>query len=161
MPSFDVVSEINMSEVDNAIDQALREITQRFDFKGSNTSVVREKNELTIESADDYKVTASVDVLQTKLVKRGVSLKSIEFHKIETAGGGRARQKATIHEGLDAPDCKEIVKQIKDWKLKVQASIQGDLVRITGKKRDDLQDVIAKLKELDYKRPLSYINFRD
>ena len=161
MPSFDIVSNIEMNEVDNAIHQSNRELLQRFDFKGSNTEIKRDKENITIESADEYKVQAAVDVFQGKLVKRGVSLKSLELKNIEPAAGGRARQSGALKEGIDTPRAKELVKIIKDTKMKVQASIQGELVRVTGKKRDDLQEVIALLEKNDFSLPLQFINFRE
>ncbi|MCI5072801.1 YajQ family cyclic di-GMP-binding protein [bacterium] len=161
MPSFDIVNEIDFSEIDNALNQANRELTQRFDFKGSNTSIERKDKEIMVNSADDYKVQAAVDVLQAKLAKRSVSLKSLELGRVEPAGGGRAKQNIKVVEGIDKEKAKELVKKIKDSKLKVQASIQGEAVRVTGKKRDDLQDVIALLKGLDFSLPLQFNNFRD
>ena len=161
MPSFDIVNEIDFAEIDNALNQANRELTQRFDFKGSNTTIERKDKEIMVNSADDYKVQAAVDVLQAKLAKRSVSLKSLELGRVEPAGGGRAKQNIKVVEGIDKDKAKELVKKIKDSKLKVQASIQGESVRVTGKKRDDLQDVIALLKGLDFSLPLQFNNFRD
>lgn len=161
MPSFDVVSQLNLAEVDNAVNQAAKELLQRYDFKGTNTKVSREDKVLTVESTDDYKVKAAVDVLKSKLVKRNVSLKALKSHDVEPAAGGRARQKIDLQEGIDKDRAKEITKKIKDTKLKVQPSIQGDAVRISGKKKDDLQEVIALLKSADFPLPLQFINFRD
>ncbi len=161
MPSFDIVSKINLAEVDNAVMQASKELIQRFDFKGTDTKVDREDKTVTIESADDYKVKAALDVLQSKLVKRNVSLKSLKLKDIEPSAGGRARQKLELLDGIDSENAKELTKTIRDSKMKVQASIQGDAVRVTGKKRDDLQEVIGMMKALDFVLPLQFINFRD
>lgn len=161
MPSFDIVSQLNMQEVDNALMQTSKEIQQRFDFKDSNSKIVREAKLIKIDSADESKVNAVYDVLQSKLAKRGVSLKSVEAKKVEPAAGGRAKQEITLKDGIESDQAKEIVKIIKDLKLKVQASIQGDTVRITGKKKDDLQDAMAAIRTADYKIPLQFNNFRD
>lgn len=161
MPSFDIVSELNMQEVDNAVMQTSKEIQQRYDFKDSNSKIVREDKLIKIDSTDDSKVAAVYDVLQSKLAKRGVSLKSIEPKKSEPAAGGRAKQEITLKDGLESENAKEIVKIIKDLKLKVQPSIQGDTVRVSGKKRDDLQEAIAAIKGVDFKLPLQFNNFRD
>ena len=161
MPSFDVVSQVDMQEVSNALQQARKEILQRYDFKGSKTEIDQDKDSIKIVSDDDFKVKAVVDVLQSKLVKRGVNLKSLEYGKIEPAGGGLARQLITIHEGLDTDAAREVVKLIKDTKIKVQAQVQDDQVRVTGKKRDDLQGVIQALRAADFRRPLQYVNMRD
>ncbi|HMQ11201.1 MAG TPA: YajQ family cyclic di-GMP-binding protein [Oligoflexia bacterium] len=161
MPSFDIVNEIDFAEIDNALNQANKELTQRFDFKGSNTTIERKDKEIMVNSADDYKVQAAVDVLQAKLAKRSVSLKSLELGKIEPAASGRAKQNIKVLEGIEKDKAKELIKTIKDSKLKVQASIQGETVRVTGKKRDDLQEVITLLKSLDFSLPLQFNNFRD
>lgn len=161
MPSFDVVNTIEMMEVDNAISQANKEVLQRFDFKGSNTTLVRKDKEIVLESSDDYKLSATLDVLQSKLAKRNVPLKVLKIDEPEPASGGRARQKITLQEGIDTERSKQIVKMIKDKKLKVQASIQGESVRVTGKKKDDLQEVMSFLKASDFSLPLQFTNFRD
>ncbi|HAC79827.1 MAG: YajQ family cyclic di-GMP-binding protein [Candidatus Binatia bacterium] len=161
MPSFDVVSTVDMQEVANALQQARREVEQRYDFKGSNTEIEQDDEGIKITSSDDYKVTAVVDVLQTKLLKRGVDLKFLEYEKAEPAAGGRARQVVRIQQGLDKEAAKEVVKAIKAEKLKVQAQVQDDQVRVTGKKRDELQSVMALLKGLDFRRPLQFVNLRD
>jgi cyclic-di-GMP-binding protein len=161
MPSFDIVSKLDFNEVDNAVMQTTKEVIQRFDFKGSNTTVEREEKKITIDSADDYKVKATVDVLQTKLVKRGVSLKCLKLGKIEPAAGGRVRQVIDLQDGIDVDRGREIIKEIKDAKLKVQSSFQGDAVRVSGKKRDDLQEAIALVRAKDYPIPLQFINYRD
>lgn len=164
MPTFDVVSEIDMQEVKNAVDQAQREITNRFDFKGTNSSIELDEKGLmiTLETASEDRMFALKQVLDEKLVKRKVSLKSLDEGKIEDAAGGRARQKITLKQGVSQELAKKINVKIKEMKLKgVQSSTQGDQVRVTGKKRDSLQDVIAGLKEADFDVPLQYQNFRD
>lgn len=161
MPSFDIVSEANLQEVRNAVDQANREIENRFDFKGSDTRVGQGESTLTIESADDYKVRQAIEILNLRLAKRGVDLDFLVPGEIQPAGGGRARVEITIRQGVDADNARKIVKVIKDAKLKVQASVQGDQVRVTGKKRDDLQAAIALLRGAGLGLPLQYTNFRD
>lgn len=161
MPSFDVVSTVDMQEVSNAVDQTRREVGQRYDFKGSDTEIEQDEVGIKITSSDDYKVQAVVDVLQSKMVKRGVDLKFLEYEKVEPAAGGRARQVVKLSQGLDKEAAKEVVKLIKAEKLKVQPQIQDDQVRVSGKKRDDLQAVITLLKAADFRRPLQYINMRD
>lgn len=161
MPSFDVVSQVDMQEVTNALQQTRKEVEQRYDFKGSKTEIEQEKNALRITSDNDFKVKAVVDVLQSKLVKRGINLKSLEYGKVEPAAGGLARQSITIHQGLDTDAAREVVKLIKNTKVKVQAQVQDDQVRVTGKKRDDLQQVIQALRAADFRRPLQFVNMRD
>ncbi|HYC23479.1 MAG TPA: YajQ family cyclic di-GMP-binding protein [Candidatus Bathyarchaeia archaeon] len=161
MPSFDVVSKVDMQEVTNALQQTRKEIAQRYDFKGTQTEIEQEKDTIKITSDSDFKVKAVVDILQSKLVKRGVNLKSLEYGKIEPAAGGLARQSIQIHQGLDTDAAREVVKIIKDTKLKVQAQVQDDQVRVTGKQRDELQQVIQRLRAADFRRPLQYVNMRD
>ncbi|MEO2167085.1 MAG: YajQ family cyclic di-GMP-binding protein [bacterium] len=161
MPSFDIVSTVDMQEVANAVQQARREVDQRYDFKGSNTELLQEDEGIKITSSDDYKVQAVIDVLQSKMVKRGVDLKFLEYEKVEPAAGGRARQLIKLQGGLDREAAKEILKLIKTEKLKVQAQVQDDQVRVTGKKRDDLQSVISLLRGAEFRRPLQYVNMRD
>ncbi len=161
MPSFDVVSQVNLQEVDNAVNQARKEIAQRYDFKDTRTEIAWDKKAITIVSESEFKVKAVVDVLQSKLVRRGVSLKSLKYAPIEPAAGGRARQVIEIQQGIDPERAREIVKVIKDSKLKVQAQIQADQVRVSGKKKDDLQEVIRLLREQDFGLPLQFVNFRD
>ena len=161
MPSFDVVSQVDMQEVANALQQTRKEVEQRYDFKGSKTEIEQEKNAVKITSENDFKVKAVVDILQSKFVKRSINLKSLEYGKIEPAAGGAARQLITIHQGLDTDAAREVVKLIKDTKIKVQAQVQDDQVRVTGKKRDDLQTAIALVKGLKIEQPLQYVNFRD
>ncbi|MEW6269890.1 MAG: YajQ family cyclic di-GMP-binding protein [Thermodesulfobacteriota bacterium] len=161
MPSFDVVSKVDMQEISNALQQTRKEVEQRYDFKGSKTDIEQEKNAIRITSDNDFKVKAVVDVLQSKLVKRGVNLKSLEYGKVEPAAGGLARQQITIHQGLDTDAAREVVKLIKDTKVKVQAQVQDDQVRVTGKQRDELQKVIQALRAADFRRPLQFVNMRD
>lgn len=161
MPSFDVVSQVDLQEVDNAVNQARKEIGQRYDFKGTDTAIELDGAEIRVVSTDDYKVKAAVEVVESKLVRRGVSLKSLVRGEVEPAAGGRARQHLEIQRGVSTEKGRAIVKLIKDAKLKVQAQIQEDQVRVTGKKRDDLQAVIQLLKEADFDLPLQFVNMRD
>jgi uncharacterized protein YajQ (UPF0234 family) len=158
--SFDVVSKIDMAEVTNAVSQALKEISQRFDFKGSKSNITQDKDALVIVSDDEYKLKSVVDILQTKLVKRGVPIKNLSFGKAEPAQGGTVRQRATLQQGIPTDKAKEIVKAIKDSKIKVQASIQADQVRVAGKNRDDLQTVIQLLKGKEFGLELQFTNYR-
>ena len=161
MPSFDVVSEVDLQEVDNAVNQARKEVGQRYDFKGSNTAMDLEEAEIKVDSVDDFKVKAAVEVIESKLVKRGVSMKAIERGPVEPSAGGRAKQKLTIQQGISTEKARLIVKAIKNAKIKVQAQIREAEVRVTGKKRDDLQDVIQLLKQEDFGLPLQFVNMRD
>jgi uncharacterized protein YajQ (UPF0234 family) len=161
MPSFDVVSEVDPQEVDNAINQTRKEIGQRYDFKGTKTSIDLDKDGVHIVSDDDFKVKAVVDVLQSKFVRRGISLKALVYGKIEPAAGALAKQTITVQQGIDADHARQIVKLVKDAKLKVQVQIQGDQLRVSGKKRDDLQAVIQLLKGQELDLPLQFSNFRD
>jgi uncharacterized protein YajQ (UPF0234 family) len=161
MPSFDVVSQVDMQEVDNAINQTRKEVGQRYDFKGSDTEILLEKNEIRIVSQDDFKVRAVVDVLQSKMVRRQVPLKALVYGTLEPAAAGRARQTVTVQQGIASDKARQIVKIIKDNKLKVQVQIQGDQVRVSGKLRDDLQRVIQLLKQQDLDVALQFVNFRD
>jgi hypothetical protein len=160
--SFDVVSKLDLPEVNNAIQQALKEITTRYDLKDSRSNIeLKEKElQLILISADDFKVKAVADILQSKLVKRGVPIKNLSFGKIETAAGSTVRQEVKLQQGIPIEKAKEIVKLIKDSKLKVQASIQGDLVRVSSKDRDTLQQVIALLRPADFGVELQFTNYR-
>jgi uncharacterized protein YajQ (UPF0234 family) len=160
MPSFDIVSQIDLQEVDNAVNQAQKEIAQRYDFKGSHNELNLEKDAISILAADEYKLQAVIDILKGKLVKRGVSSKSLDFGKKEPASGGAVRQRAAIVQGISKEKGKEIAKVVKDSKLKVQAQIMEDQVRVTGKKIDDLQEVIQLLKGKDLGIELQFINMR-
>lgn len=161
MASFDVVSKVDWHEVDNALDQALREVGQRYDFKGSNTRIERKEGEIEIESADDYKVGAAYEVLQGKLAKRKVPLGALKVGAVEPASGGRARQTIDVRSGVETEIAREIVKKVKATKIKVQVAIQGDSLRVSGKKRDDLQAVMALLRDEDHGQPLQFENLRD
>jgi len=150
-----------MQEVRNAVDQAAREIVQRYDFKGTGTSVELKDGEIVLESSAEGRLDAAVDVLKEKLVRRKVSLKSLAGGDVKPAARGRVRTEFTLNEGIAQDAAKELSKAIRDSKLKVQVQIQGDQLRVQGKKRDDLQEVIALLKGLDYRLPLQYTNYRD
>lgn len=158
--SFDIVSDVDMQEVDNAVNQAIKEIQQRFDFRGSKSSLSIEGEQIKIIADDDYKLKNVVDILQTKAVKRGISLKSFDYGKIENAALGTVRQMVTIKKGISKEKAKEIISTIKNSKIKVQAQIMEDQVRVTGKNRDDLQAVIALLKQTDLDVDLQFINYR-
>ncbi len=159
--SFDIVSRIDMQEVSNAIQQALKEIHQRFDLKNTHSDIqVEGKDAIVLASADDYKLKAVNDVLQQKLVKRGVPLKGLSYGAIEPAAGGTVRQKISLQQGIPIEKAREIVKQIKDSKKKVQASIQGDTVRVSGKDRDTLQEIIAMLRQRDFGIDMQFTNYR-
>jgi len=159
-PSFDVVSQVNLPEVANAVAQAHKEITQRFDLKGTAASLTLTDTELTLTANDEFGLKAVNDILQGKLVKRGVPLKALDYGKIEPAAKGTVRQAVTVRQGIATEKAKEIVKAIKDAKLKVQAAIQGDQVRVSGKKKDDLQAAIALLRAADFGIPLQFTNYR-
>ncbi len=161
MPSFDIVSEVVWHEVQNAVDQANREIKNRYDFKGSDAQIEQAESVLTVLADDEYKVGQALDILELKLSKRGVDVGCLERGQVEERGGGKAQQKIQIRYGIDTELAKSLVKQIKVQKLKVQAAIQGQQIRVTGKKRDDLQTVISFLKNEDTPVPLQYTNFRD
>ena len=161
MPSFDAVSQVDRQEIENALNQARKEISQRYDFKDTKTTIEIEGDELRINSVDDFKVKATVEVLQEKFARRQVPLKALIYGSIEPAAGGRAKQTITVQQGIATEKARDIVKRIKDAKLKVQAQIQGDQVRVTGKKRDDLQAAIALLKQHDFGLPLQFVNFRE
>lgn len=161
MPSFDVVSKVDMQEVDNAVNSIVREIGQRFDFKGCNTSVERSEENITILADDDMKLRQVHELLATHFTRRNIDAKSLDYGTQEKATNNMIRQKVTVKQGIDKDTAKKIVKDIKDTKMKVQTAVQGDELRITGKKRDDLQEAIAFLKDKSYDLPLQYINFRD
>lgn len=158
--SFDIVSTVDLQEVRNAVSQAEKEIANRYDLKKAAADLRLEKEEITLEASDDFSLEQSLEVLKTKLVRRGVNLKSLRYGKIEPASGGRARQKITLQQGIPLETSKKLVAEIKTKKLKVQAAIQGDTVRVSGKNRDDLQEVIAMLKTLDLDVPLTFSNYR-
>jgi uncharacterized protein YajQ (UPF0234 family) len=160
MPSFDTVSEVDLHEVSNAVDQANREIGNRYDFKGSSARVVQAEDQLTIQADNEFQLDQVKDILHLKLAKRGVDLASLEEGKLETTIN-QARQTLRVQQGIPQDIAKRIVKLVKDARLKVQASVQGDKVRVSGKNRDDLQKVIAMLKDAAIDLPLQYSNFRD
>lgn len=158
--SFDVVSKTDMQEVANAVQQAQKELAQRFDFKGSKSSIELSGEELVLVSDDEGKLVSVKDILESKLVKRKVSLKSLEYQKLEQAAGGTVRQRAKIVQGIETEKAKAIVKTIKDAKVKVQASIQADQVRVVGRSKDDLQRAMSLVRETDYGIPLQFTNYR-
>jgi uncharacterized protein YajQ (UPF0234 family) len=158
--SFDIVSEVDRAEISNAINQTIKEVRQRFDFKSSNATVALEEKELLLTAEDETRLRNMNDILQQKLVRRSVPLKAFDYGKVEPAAGGTVRQRVAIQQGIPQDKAKEIVKYIKDSKAKVQASIQGDIVRVTGKDRDTLQDIIAKLKAKDFGIDMQYTNYR-
>jgi len=158
--SFDIVSKTDYAEVTNAINQTIKEVSQRFDFKGSKATVELADKDLIMSAEDETKLRNMNDIFQSKLVKRGISLKALDYQKIEPAAGGTVRQTVKIQQGIPIEKAKEIVKFIKDAKLKVQASIQGETVRVSGKDRDTLQDTIAKLKAKDFGIDMQFTNYR-
>ncbi|WP_457665609.1 YajQ family cyclic di-GMP-binding protein [Thiolapillus sp.] len=160
MPSFDIVSEVDLQEVRNAVDQANRVIETRFDFKGVDASFEHNESEVNLKAEQEFQLQQMLDILREKLAKRGVDVKAMDVKDPQTSLNA-ARQQIVIQQGIESNVAKKIVKEIKAAKLKVQAQIQGDQVRVTGKKRDDLQKVIALLKEKDYGLPLQFKNFRD
>ena len=159
--TFDIVSKIDLQEVSNAIQQAMKEITTRFDLKDSKSSIALEgKDAIILHSADEYKLKAINDILQAKLVKRGISLKGLTYGSIESALGATAKQKVTLQQGIPMEKAKAIVQLVKNSKKKVQASIQGDLVRVSGKDRDSLQEIIALLRQQDFGIDMQFTNYR-
>jgi uncharacterized protein YajQ (UPF0234 family) len=158
--SFDIVSKIDHQEVSNAIQQALKEIHTRYDLKDSKSDITLDKEAITLASADEYKLKAVTEVLQGKLVKRNVPLKGMQYGTIEPAAGGTVRQKITMQQGIPIEKAREIVKAIKDSKKKAQASIQGDLVRVSSKDRDTLQEIIALVKNKDFGIDMQFTNYR-
>lgn len=163
MPTFDIASEVNQMEIRNAVDQCNKEVTNRFDFKGSDARVeINEKEKtLTVYGDDDFKLNQVRDVLTGRLAKRSIDVRCLELEKIETIGGGKVKQIVKVREGVDQELGKKIIKLIKDSKMKVQGSIQGDVVRITGAKKDLLQDAIALVRKSITDFPLQFKNFRD
>jgi len=162
MPTFDVVSEVDAQEVRNAVDQASRELAQRYDFKGTNSSIELGDNEITLHTASEDRLTALTQLLEEKLVKRKVSLKALDYGKVEEASGATVRQVVTLAAGISSDKARELNKFIKALGLKgVSSQTQADQLRVNGKKRDDLQAVIAALREEDFGIPLSFSNFRD
>ena len=163
MPSFDIVSKINIQEVDNAVNSVLRELTNRYDFKGAIFSIElkAKENIINISADSEYKLEAVRDSLKVFATKRGIDVKALEFGEIQKAGGTTLKQEIKLKNGIEQEVAKKIIKQIKDLKLKVQSSIKGDEVRIDGKKRDDLQDAINAIRSANFDIPLQFINFRE
>ena len=158
--SFDIVSKTDYAEITNAINQSMKEVSQRFDFKGSKAAVELQGKDLVLTAEDDTKLRNMNDIFQGKLVKRGVSLKALDYQKVEPAAGGTVRQLVKVQQGIPIEKAKEVVKFIKDSKLKVQSSIQGETVRISGKDRDTLQEVISALKAKDFGIDMQFDNYR-
>jgi uncharacterized protein YajQ (UPF0234 family) len=161
MPSFDIVCEINMQEMDNAVNQVRKEITTRYDFKHSKASIELNNGVITLVGDDVNNLNTVAEILRAKMVRRKLEAKSLEYGEIEHASGDTRRQTITIKQGVDKESAKKIVKHIKQEKLKVQAAIQGEQVRVTGKKRDELQAAMALVRAMDVDRPLNFTNFRD
>jgi hypothetical protein len=158
--SFDIACKLDMQEVDNALNQARKEIAQRYDLKGTRNEITLEKTDITVVSADEMKLKAVIDILQSKLHRRGIPLKALSYGEVEQASGGTLRQKISLQQGIPQEKAKEIVKLIKETKLKVQAQIQEDQVRVSGKSRDDLQAILSMLKENDLGIALQFVNYR-
>jgi uncharacterized protein YajQ (UPF0234 family) len=158
--SFDVVSKVDMQEVNNAYNQTMKEIQQRYDFKGSKTELTLSEAELKIVTEDEFHLKSVIDIFQTKLIKRGVPIKNLEYGKVESASGGMVRQLVKIKQGIEMEKAKQMVKDIKGLNLKVQSQIMSDQVRVSGKVKDDLQKVIQFLRENDYGVALQFVNYR-
>ncbi len=160
--SFDVVSEVDYQEVDNAVNQAKKEVEQRYDFKGSNTEITLNQKEHTIllATSDDMKLRSVVEIVNGKMIKRNISLKALDYQKVENATQGSLRQTIKIKHGLEGEQAKQVTKLVKDTKMKVQAAIQGDVVRITGKSKDDLQVAMQQLRASEFDFPIQFTNFR-
>ncbi len=158
--SFDVVSQVNLQEIKNAVDQAIRELRARFDFKGSKSDISYDGDEIVLTGDDEFKLRNVVDILESKMVKRRVDLKALRYGKIEPAAKDTVRRRVNLVQGIDKEKAKEIIKLVKDTKLKVQASLQGDQVRVSGKNRDDLQAAIQTIKKHEFDIPLQFVNFR-
>ena len=158
--SFDISSNTDVNEVRNAVNQTMKEVRQRFDFKGSASDVLIESSDLVLHSDDQYRLKSLTEILEAKLVKRGVSLKALSFDKIEDAAGGTVRQRIHLQQGIPTEKGKEIIKFIKETKLKVQVALQGDTVRVSGPVRDVLQEVIARLREKDFGIDMQFTNYR-
>ena len=161
MPSFDIVSKVDMQEVDNAVNQTVKEINQRYDFKGSKSEITQEKETVKVLADDDFRLKAIIDILQSKFLKRGISVKALQYGKVENASGGMVRQIITIQQGVSKEKGKELNNVIKESRLKVQSQIQDDQVRVSGKNIDDLQEIIRVLKGKDLGIEMQFVNFRD
>lgn len=160
MPSFDIVSEIDLQEVDNGVNQARKEIEARYDFKGSKAELIWDKKEITLTAEDDYKIGAMASILQTKLHRRGIDIKALKFDKVEEAGGRMLRQKITLVQGIEKEMAKDIIKLIKDSKLKVQPQIADDKIKVSSKSIDELQECIKTVREGKFDLPLQFNNMR-
>lgn len=160
MPSFDVVSEVNMHELTNAVDQTNRDVNGRFDFKGSDARVEQEQDALVLHGQNEFQIKQMKEILHQRLAKRGIDIAALEEQAVEQSGQ-RAHQRIVVRQGIDKELAKEIVRIVKESKIKAQASVQGEQVRVTGKKRDDLQEVIALLRGAKLSQPLQYQNFRE
>lgn len=158
--SFDIVSKVELEEVKNAITQAMKEIENRFDFKGSKSDIALEKEEIVVRSDDEYKLKSVIDILQSKMIKRGVPIRNLEYGKIEPASGGTVRQNIKLKQGVDQENAKKINILIRDSKLKVKSQIQGDQIRVSGKSKDDLQAVMSLLRGADLPLELQFTNYR-
>lgn len=158
--SFDVVSEVDLQEVDNAVNQAMKEVGQRFDFRGSKSTITLEGVQIKVVSDDDHKLNNVVEILQGRIIKRGISLKNLDYGKVESGFSGTSRQIITVKKGLDKEKAKDVIAFLKTSKCKVQAQVQDDQVRVTGKNKDDLQNAIAELRQHDFNIALQFINFR-
>ena len=161
MPSFDIVSEVDPQEIENAMNQALKEISTRYDFKGSKSKITKDKEGIHLLSDDEFKMKAVVDILQSKFIKRSLNLKSFDFGKVEPGPDGLVKCQVKIVSGIVQEKAKELVKLVKDTKIKVQASIQGETIRVSGGKKDDLQSVMGHLRGSNFSIPLQFTNFRD
>lgn len=161
MPSFDIVSKVNSMEVENAVNQAQKELLTRFDFKGSGAEIVLEKHEIKMKAMDNFKIRALEEIVIAKLAKRGISMKSIDRGEAEVSPLGHARQVIKIKQGIDGPTAKQISLFLRESKIKVTAAIQGDELRVNGKSRDDLQEAIAAVRDHDFPVAVSFVNFRD
>jgi len=158
--SFDIVSQVDLQEVNNAVDQSIRELRTRFDFKGSKSDIEYDGEQITLTGDDEFKLKNVIDILEAKLVKRGINLKALKYGKLEPAARDTVRQRVNLIQGVDKEKAKVITKLVKDSKLKVQATVQGDQVRISGKNRDDLQAIIQIIKNHEFEIPLQFINMR-
>lgn len=161
MPTFDIVSEVDRQEVTNAVDQTMREVGNRYDFRGTDTEIKFSDDEISIESDSPGRVEAAVEVLKTRLVRRNVDVKAISGGEIKPVGGARSKAVFTLNQGIESEAAKRLSKEIRDLKMKVQVQIQGDQLRVSGKKRDDLQEVIAAVKQMNLDYPVQFSNFRD
>ena len=161
MPTFDIVSEVDRQEVTNAVDQTMREVGNRYDFRGTDTEIRFTDNEISIESDSPGRVEAAIEVLKTRLVRRNVDVKAIAGGEIKPVGGARSKAIFTLNQGIESEAAKKLSKEIRDLKMKVQVQIQGDQLRVSGKKRDDLQEVISAVKAMKLDYPVQFTNFRD